>query len=213
MTSEFLQQFCERIRKATEKPVSLTAEYSTGHKERYSDENEFLGSPWLLAHTVNSIVIDSGAYGDTCVQLRFSDFLFRRVALQISGQRERCILLEREILALTSSIKTYIAPLHSQRYCGHVGGAVIAVFGLAAYEHTQDALASVLITLGFIFIAINLIGYLLPKYEIQIGRGKRAAARRRFLAISIFGFFVVGALGAIYQDAVVDRFSSFISLK
>lgn len=212
VSSEFVREFCERIRTITGTSVRLIVKYSSGHKEQYADEQAFLSSPWLHAHVVNSIEIDSGNYNETCVQLRFSDFLIRTATFRVSGQREACIAIEAEILALTSSIKTYIAPLHSPQFNAIPLGFMIAIFGIAVYERFNDPLKAMLLTSGFVFIIIYLITYLLPKYEIQIGKGKKAAARRQFLAKFAFGFVVVSGLGSIYQDVVVETFKNVVNL-
>ncbi len=208
VTSEFIQSFCELAQSFTGKKVTLTAEYSSGHTEVYSDDRSFLDNPWLHANKVVKLTISSGDIFGTSVQLKFSNFLISTVSLRISGNSEGCLAMELRCVALLASVRTYIRPLHSARLSAFLLGGCIAAFGLVAHQYSGNVLASTLLTIAFTFIFVNIVLFFLPKYEIQIGRGKKSAGLRRLALGSLVSFLLVGAAGAIYQDAIVGIFKN-----
>lgn len=217
VTEDFLKNIQELFERTFNTNPRITIKFKNEHEAIYSDINELLRDPSTRSEKIQSITIFSDNYGkDVTAEIDFRDGVISKdVFLYIKGDRDKCILVERNILHEVNSIKSPLSLLYqSAQVEGIIFGLISAVATLIYFDINKIEFET--FTFFFMLFGLSIAlkmarSALLPKFEFNFGKGQSGVSLRKRAVYFVVVTLLLGGGIAIYQDALVKFANSYFS--
>lgn len=201
VTDEFVKDIYRLFETTFQTQPKMTIKFKNRHQPVYDNISDFLSDSATRSEQIVSLSISSGWNRDFHAELDFSAGIVASVFFVVSGDRDRCILLEREVLNELKSIKSLHSFMHSGPAIegltvGIGGGAIASV--LFAFLDRQPSFVEYVGGVAFAVICWSVIkSVLFPKFEFDLGKGRSAIVLRKNIIYFVFGMLIVGGIMAI----------------
>jgi hypothetical protein len=196
--------------------TSITTTYSNGLEVEYLTVDELLGAPTTNARHVKRLKFHASEPSvwprvegqqpplQATVILE-ADLSYMRTSLDIQGDANRCVALERQLdevfhSALLPLRSLFYAPLTPDWWLVLVGAPILTTVVAPVYGQSPTGAWLAGCVLAAIYMAVKLLVF--PRLQFNFGRGARAVARQKWILTALFGFMIAGGLGSIYQEYV-----------
>lgn len=213
ITEEFLKDIHRLFEKTFQKQPTFTIKFRNNHQFVCESVSDLLSESAVRSEPIQSLSISSGWGNEFYAEMDFSSTLIRTVFLRVSGDRDPCIIFEREVLNELKSIKA----IHSLLYSGpaieglsiSVGSGLTVLLLIWVSSHEFQFLDYMFWTTFVMFWFSAIISFLFPKFEFDFGRGRTKAMLRKRVIYFVFVTILLGSFIAIFEDKVVKISGSF----
>ncbi|RVG25056.1 hypothetical protein [Sinorhizobium meliloti] len=204
---DFLKSVYKVISKNVGEPARISLKFKNNHEISFDDIEAVFEEPAIKSDSVDEIYISATSRtADFSATLHFSNALMQSIYLRVSGPRERCLLLEKDITSELNPIKKFYSILYPD---SQIDGALYGVLGVISsiiFGELRDGetLISYVVVAILTAIALAVVkGLALPKFFFNFGKGQAIHSLKSKILYLIFGVFIFGGAVAIYQEAVV----------
>ncbi|TBZ98276.1 hypothetical protein E0H56_03980 [Rhizobium leguminosarum bv. viciae] len=196
--------------------TSITATYSNGLEVEYLTVDELLSAPTTNARKVKRLrfhasepvawpPVEGQQPPLQATVILEADLSYMRTSLDIQGDANRCVALERQLddvfhSALLPFRSLFYVPFSPDWWLVLAGTPILTTLIVAPTYLTEMAAWVAGCALAVVYIAVKLLVF--PRLQFNFGRGARAVARQKWILTGLFGFMIAGGFGSIFQEYV-----------
>lgn len=209
--------------------MEISATFKNDLTVKCKTVDELLAVPATLAHSIKNLLItcdesyasaNSAGRVPTRVRVRMSDqFAFTKSTYEITSNYNECVGLDQQLLTVFKPTLRFLrSALHLHPIIDFALALIILpvltfryLLPIADITIPPEGFFLVQIPVGLLYLVAKTVLY--PRIQFRFGRGGRLADIRGSSTKWLFGFVVVGAIGVIFEDHVLQVWKGILGDK
>ncbi|MDM9644522.1 hypothetical protein [Rhizobium sp. S163] len=223
----FARDFDERVLRSFEARLkglgpgifTISTNFKNGFTVKVSSVTDFIALPMTDADRIIRLAISFAEDPATAISagrspigadIRITDEIgYSVVNYEIRGEYAACVTLRHDLDTIFRSTRAYCRSiLHLHMAVDLLMSVIVLPVFLFLYVVDWPSNGFYVLQILTAIAYASLKTFVFPRLQLKWGYGAKAAARRSLVVGALAGFFILGTLGAIYQDAVLSWWKS-----